>query len=93
MTAPVSYRTNADGSVTVTGFAHAVRIGPREARYQQAFGARDATGAWAGPEAVSCGNCGAEAAFQTRSEPKGPELIFLHYHCAACGARDIEPFD
>ena len=93
MATPAAYRVNADGSLTITGFAHAVRIGPAEARYEQAFGPRGADGQWAGPVPVRCTACDAEASFHTRSEPRGQELVFLHYRCANCGDHYIEPFD
>lgn len=92
--ASTTYRTNADGSITILGFSHSVRIGAREAHYQQRWGPRGPDGlAWEGPIPSRCGVCGEAASFRTRSEPRDPELVFIHYRCANCGDHSIEPFD
>lgn len=93
MADPAAYRVNADDSITVLGFKHAVRIGRLEVAYDRAFGPRGADGEWAGPEPTTCSDCGAPASFRTRSEPRGEELVLMHYQCGDCGVRDIEPFD
>ena len=92
MSNPVAYIDNANGSVTVRGFARRVRISAAVVRMGRAWD-KSLPGGWTGPKPEACPGCGVDAYFHTRSVPRGEELVLVYYECANCGKCDTEPMD
>lgn len=89
---PAAYRQNANGTVTVTGFAKPVIIAKHIVEHGKIFNA-DAAGRWTGPIPSQCYTCSQPAYFQTKSVRQGEELLVITYKCANCGASDVDYLD
>jgi hypothetical protein len=87
-----TWKQNKDGSVTVSGPVHKVRLSAAEVRASKMW-AQLGNESWAGPKAGQCPLCSEMALFQTKSQARGPEVVFITFKCAACGQEDYDVMD
>ena len=85
-TETVPFRQNADGSVTITGHRHPVRISKRRVSIARLYGQET-------PRPDTCWSCKAKAMYIVSERRGGPELTWITYQCGECGMKEVEPFD
>lgn len=91
---PAAYRRNANGTVTITGFAKSVIISKAYAERGSIFEeTKPGSGVWVGPVPSDCYSCRAPALFATKSVRRGEELLVITYKCANCGFSDDDYLD
>ena len=80
------YVENSDGSITILGFPHKVRMSARAVSWWNNFpaGVR-----WTGPDAGWCMACGRRGTFRTDRAPAGS----VSHECAICGDRFTESME
>jgi hypothetical protein len=87
-----SWKENKDGSVTVSGPVHKVRLSAAEVRASKMW-AQLGKEPWAGPQASQCPLCSEMSLFEIKSQPRGPEVVVITFKCAACGQEDYDVMD